>query len=257
MIDYINSWIPKIQLYSLKLDKLSKLYNQPWVIVDRTKDFIKIIFQEKGNLTVSINGTVSDGKWELLSVANSLLLEMNGERRLYNHGFLDNALMILKLDGFNSDFLVLANQNIIPDLDVENYLTLKYSNPAPTEKEPPKRLYEKEITLEDGRTLQIIKDLGFSGLSEVRINHKAVQDGFYWNSNRSFAYEIQDSKIVMEYYIEEFIQSNGTILEVGGNLICGITKGSPVWLEGKPAPDGKYKKGWFSNFHVLNHRIDK
>lgn len=73
--------MPKIKNYSLELDKLSKLYNQPWMLINEFSDFIKIIFQEKGKLIVSKNGVVSDGDYELVSVANSILLNINGEKR--------------------------------------------------------------------------------------------------------------------------------------------------------------------------------
>jgi len=129
MKDFLKSWLPKVKHYSLKLDSLSKLYNQPWVLLDGRNDFIKIIFQERGKLIVSKNGVVTDGKWELVSVANSILLDINDERRLYNHEFINDALIILQLDGFSMDYFILVNQNVIPDLDVENYLLHKFSNP--------------------------------------------------------------------------------------------------------------------------------
>tara|TARA_B110000977_G_scaffold197427_1_gene279928 strand:- start:721 stop:990 length:270 start_codon:yes stop_codon:yes gene_type:complete len=81
MKEYLKSWMPKIKNYSLELDKLSKLYNQPWMLINEFSDFIKIIFQEKGKLIVSKNGVVSDGDYELVSVANSILLNINGEKR--------------------------------------------------------------------------------------------------------------------------------------------------------------------------------
>lgn len=134
MQDYIKSWIPKIQSFSLKLDKLSKIHNQPWVLINDLNDFVKIIFQEKGTLLVSKNGVVSNGSWELNHIASSIMLDISGEKRLYNHQFIDNGLMILKLDGHSTDFFVLANQNVIPDLDIKNYLISKYSNPNLQEK---------------------------------------------------------------------------------------------------------------------------
>lgn len=255
MKDYLKSWIPRIQDFSLKLDKLSKLYNQPWVLVNDLNDFIKIIFQDRGKLIVSRNGVVSDGSWELVSSANSILLDINNEKRLYNHQFIDNGLMILKLDGHSTDFFVLANQNIIPDLDVLSYLTAKYSVPSSSNsKTSIVSNFEKEVQLENGHILQIVKDLGYSG-SPVKINNKDVPEGFYRLANQDIAYEIRDSEIIMEYYIEKFRQEDGQIIEIGGNRISGITKGSPVWLEDHPAPDGHYKKGWFSKIEVKNGKI--
>ena len=256
MKDYIKSWLPKIKNFSLELDKLSKLYNQPWVIIDEKNDFIKIIFQEKGKLIVSKNGVVSDGSWELVSVANSILLNISGDKRLYNHQFIDNGLMILKLDGFSLDFFVLVNQNLIPDLDVVNYLTHKYpTSNIKNNASKPINFYEKTIKLNDGRELQIIKDHGYSGSTEVRINDSIPEDDFYRPMNSEIVYEIKNGKIQMEYYIDRYDQGDGQKIEIGGSRIHGIRKGCPVWLNGRPAPNGVYKKGWFSNITVENGKI--
>lgn len=256
MKEYLKSWIPRIQNFSLKLDKLSKLYNQPWVLVNDLNDFIKIIFQEGGKLIVSKNGVVSYGGWELVSSANSILLDINNEKRLYNHQFIDKGLMILKLDGNSTDFFVLANQNIISDLDVLSYLTANYSIlPSRNLKSSSKTNFEKELVLQNGEILQIVKDLGYSGPTEVKINNKALIDGFYRLANEEIVYEIKESKIKMEYYIEKFRQENGEFIEVGGTVFSGITKGSPVWLEGNVAPNGIYKKGWFFSIEVRDGKI--
>lgn len=256
MKEYIKSWLPKIKNFSLELDKLSKLYNQPWVIVDEKNDFIKIIFQEKGKLIVSKNGVVTDGSWELVSVANSILLNISGEKRLYNQQFIDNGLMILKLDGFSLDYFIMVNQNLIPDLDVENYLNHKYPI-SKIDGNVYKSLnyYEKTFKLKDGRELQIINDYGYSGSTEVRINDKIPEDGFYRVAISEIAYEIKNGKIKMEYYIESYKQGDGQTIEIGGSRIDGIRKNCPVWLNGQPAPNGIYKKGWFSNITIENGKI--
>lgn len=256
MKDFLKSWIPKIKNYGLELDKLAKLYNQPWVLVNELNDFVKIIFLDNGKLAVSKNGIVSDGCWELMFVANSILLNINGEKRLYNHQFIDEGLMILKLDGHSIDFFVLANQNIIPDLDVERYLNSRYSTPALTHDFQGKKcLYEKELSLLDGSILQVVSDLGYSGSTEVRINHQVPEDGFYFLSNSDVAYEVLAGKIKMEYYIEEYKQEDGNVIKVGGSRTNGIGSNCPVWLDRRLAPDGEYKKGWFTKIIVKKGRI--
>lgn len=258
MLDYIKSWIPKIESFSIKLDKLSKIYNQPWVLIDDLNDFVKIIFREKGTLLVSKNGVVSNGSWELIHIANSIMLDISGEKRLYNHQFIDNGLMILKLDGHSTDFFVLANQNIIPDLDIESYLISKYSNPISQKKKTSsKSIYTKEQQLSDGRILQFLSDLGYATKPEVKISDRSVEDGFYILKGFDIAYKIENSKMLMEYVIEKFKQDDGQFIEVGGNRINGITEGSPVWLNGKLAPNGEYQKGWFSKIQVINGLINK
>ena len=256
MKDFLKFWIQRNQGFSLRLDKLSKLYNQPWVIVNDLSDFVKIIFLDRGKLIISRNGVVSDGRWELLSVANSILLEIHNEKRIYNHQFIDEGIMILKLDGYSTDFFVLANQNIIPDLDVLSYLTAKYPVSSSIKgKFSSGSEYEKELRLQNGQILQIVVDLGYTGSSVVKINNRDVPDGYYRLANQDVVYEIRDSKIKMEYYIERFKQEDGQIIEVYGNRISGITKGSPVWLDGYPAPDGQFKRGLFSKIDVKNGKI--
>lgn len=256
MKDYLKNWIPRIKDYGLKLDKLSKLYDQPWVVVTELNDFVKIIFQEDGKLLVSNNGVVSDGSWELVSNASSIMLNINGNKRLYNNHFIDQGVMILKLDGYSTDLFVLVNQNIIPDLDVLNYIEAKYSKPIVANRPVPISIsYDKEIQLTNGMVLQIVKDFGNMGSSEVKINHKPVADGHYKKLNSKVVYEIKDSRIKMEYYLVERRQVDGQIIEIGWSSVGGITKDCPVWLNGENASDGTYKTGWFSKIDVQNGRV--
>jgi curved DNA-binding protein CbpA len=115
--------------------------------------------------------------------------------------------------------------------------------------------YDRIVRLTDGRSLQIEKFKGYLGETKVRINHALVPDGFYRLKDQGIAYEITDSRIQMEYYIEEFKQDNGQVIEIGGNRINGIVKGCPVWMNNQFAPDGIYRKGWFSRIRVKGGRI--
>lgn len=174
------------------------------------------------------------------------MLHINGEKRLYNHQFIDNALMILKLDGFSNDFFILANQNLIPDLNIESYLNAKYSAQVlESRKQGKSSPYQKQLKIKDGRILQIINDLGYSGETEVKINHKIPEDSLYKLAQKEIAYEIKDGKIEMEYYIEKYKQDDGKVIEIGGKRSSGIGRNCPVWMNGKLAPDGEYRKGWF------------
>ncbi|MBC7407822.1 MAG: hypothetical protein H7339_05490 [Arcicella sp.] len=124
---FIEKILPKILSYSEKLDKLTILIDEPWVVNDDSQKFTKFIFRKDNSLLISDNGSVTLGKWDLLNKANSILLEFNNSLKLYNHGFLDEAVLILKIDG-GSEYFVLVNQNKIPNLDLENYLESKYVN---------------------------------------------------------------------------------------------------------------------------------
>lgn len=127
MKEFIKNVIPKIKVHGFELEELPKIYNQPLVLIDESETFVKLIFQSNENLIVSKNGNVSNGKWELIPSANSILLEINGDTKLYTNEFIDEGVMILKLDGLSNDFFILANQNLISDLDAERYLKSKYT----------------------------------------------------------------------------------------------------------------------------------
>ena len=127
MTHYFESILPKVLSYSQKLDKLALLLDEPWVVAGDNQTQTKLIFRTGGSILVSENGTVAFGKWELLNRANSIVIEYGNSAKLYNHGFFDEAVLALKLDGTN-DFFVLVNQNRVPDLNVVRYLKDKYAD---------------------------------------------------------------------------------------------------------------------------------
>lgn len=149
---------------------------------------------------MSNNGVVSKGSWELIHIANSIMLDISGEKRLYNHQFIDNGLMILKLDGHSTEFFVLANQNVIADLDVENYLISKYSNPISQEKRSSlKSLYAKEQQLSDGRMLQFLNDLDSS--DRIPGSEAYTFDGdslLFYGTLRGITFECDGGILIMD-----------------------------------------------------------
>jgi hypothetical protein len=77
MQTFISDIIPKIQRFSQKLDDLTMLTNQHWVVIDtidKTKNVY--IFRKNNELLVSSDGEVEKGRWEYLG-NNSLLIVTN------------------------------------------------------------------------------------------------------------------------------------------------------------------------------------
>lgn len=126
---FLESILPTFAKYSERLDKLTILIDEPWVIVNEDEVFKKFIFQKNGKVLISENGKVSFGTWKLLDKANAILMEHEGNLTLYNHVFLDEGLLILKLDG-GVDYMCLANENVVPGLDIERYLERKLQPPS-------------------------------------------------------------------------------------------------------------------------------
>lgn len=201
MTHYFESLLPKVLSYSQKLDKLALLLDEPWVMAGDSQMQTKLIFRTGGSILVSENGTVAFGKWELLNRANSILIDYGHSAKLYNHGFFDEAVLALKLDGTN-DFFVLVNQNRVPDLDVTKYLKNKYV---------------------DQTRANISTD---SKTTEVRV----------------MVYDTDKGKVVVHQ---------------ADYWASGPLDGDRVYVDNKPAPNGKYKVDFMYYVHVQNGRILK
>ena len=110
MQTYIADIIPKLQKFSKKLDDLTLLTNQHWVVLDElTKAKNVYIFRSNNELLISSNGKVEKGKWEYLG-NNSLLIDRKEESFLFKHGFFDENVMALKIDG-KEEYALLVNEN--------------------------------------------------------------------------------------------------------------------------------------------------
>lgn len=102
--------IPKIKKYSQKLDKLTVLTDKHWVVIDdELKTKIVFIFREKNNqLLISENGKIEKGNWEYLG-NNSLLIDRSEGSFLFKHGFIDDYVLALKVDG-KEEYALLVNE---------------------------------------------------------------------------------------------------------------------------------------------------
>jgi hypothetical protein len=110
MKTYFLDLIPKIQRFSQKLDNLTLLINQHWVVIDEIKNSKNTyIFRENNELLISKNGKVEKARWEYLG-NNSLLIDRKDESYLFKHGFFDENILALKIDGKN-EYAFLVNEN--------------------------------------------------------------------------------------------------------------------------------------------------
>ena len=110
MKTYILDIIPRIQKFSQKLDNLTILLNKHWVILDEESSRKSVlIFREKDNqLLISNDGIIEKGNWEYLG-NNSLLIDRNDGSYLFKHGFIDDYILALKVDG-KEEYALLVNE---------------------------------------------------------------------------------------------------------------------------------------------------
>ncbi|WP_027471925.1 hypothetical protein [Saccharicrinis fermentans] len=132
MYTYFLDIIPKLLKFSLKLDNLTKLTDQYWVLVDENiSSKIVYIFRDNNELLVSKNGQVERAKWDYLG-NDALLIESKDNVTLYRNAFLDEVILVLKADGCE-DYACFVNEKkygrVIQNIqELIKLLKIKYLN---------------------------------------------------------------------------------------------------------------------------------
>lgn len=216
----------------------------PWVLIDSEGGFQKYIFKRDGELVMSLNGVVTIGKWEYLAPAKSLLIDRLKDKILLNQNFVDSAVMVLNQDGLKNGNFVLANEVLIPDLDVSSYIKkLFYAK---------NNIFQRELP--DGMNLEFHNYPNVIG-SKVTIEMKPIENATIKSFGKRYVVEngvligilvtsnftTDRGDIAIEYY------DGSTVVKKGNNVIQGV----------ELAPDGKYRLGFMNYITVQNGRIIK
>lgn len=188
----LKHFVEKLKQHSKKLDNYAILNDQPWITrTENENERCVFIFRQKENeLLISINGKVEKGKWDYIPSMKSLLLETGKTTTLYNQGFLDDSVMILKVDG-TDEYQLFVNENRITSTvekllkEVENrYLQENLNNKnldtyAVNKTSQHKKVVQKKLS--DGRIFLIHSSLtvGYTVGDKVTINGEPALDGKY------------------------------------------------------------------------------
>jgi hypothetical protein len=252
MKTYLINIVKSLENLSKTLDETSILIDKPWALIDSDNTIQKLIFKKDKTLILSKDGQVVMGKWDYLSESKSLLINRGNDIILCNKGFLDEGVMVLKMDGTNNNFFVLANENVIPDLDAYTYLKkLRYKNLNIVTKK-----------LKDGRILEIFKSIE-SDNNHARVGNRVtieldnVCDGTYRNENSNIKYVIRNSKIASIIYEMTYKTKNGFEIMIEQKYQEFYSKGENVWINETQAKDGSYKVIGRRNIIVENGKIKK
>ncbi len=229
---YLKSIAKQLRNYSLSLDQISILIDKPWALIDEEFEIQKLIFKKNHELILSKNGNVQIGKWDYFPEAKSLLIDRNSDKILCNAAFVDNGVMILKLDGTENKFFMLANENIVPDLDADRYLK-KLRN---------QKLGIAQAELNDGRILEVQREsenispkLG----DPVTIDAEKIEDGKYQLAQKQKYYkqkyyEIKRSHIFKILTETKYINPNGQEIYIQQQDNLEIKNGDYVYMFGQP-----------------------
>ena len=145
MQTYFSNIIPSLARFSKKLDDITLLTSKHWVILNETTQIKSTyIFRNNKELIVSENGVVIHGTWDYLGF-NKILLRFNNNSFLFQHGFLENDILALQLDGMNK-YAIFINEGR-SDLNtlkkIDSHLNRKYlSSIEVTEKDTTMEIWD-------------------------------------------------------------------------------------------------------------------
>ena len=124
----------RFRKYSKELDTMAEirkcLCDKAWQVFNNSGDKEVYIFQEDGSLIISINGIITKGSWEYLSVNNSIAISASNQAYMVHPAFLDNILFALQVDGTETYAFLIDQKNahnFAPKSldDLHGYLGLK------------------------------------------------------------------------------------------------------------------------------------
>jgi hypothetical protein len=186
MKTYLSEIIPKINQFSKRLDYLTLITNQHWIVLDElNKSKTVYIFRNNNELLISNNGKIEKAKWEYLG-NNSLLIDQKNESFLFKHGFLDENILALKLDGKN-EYAFLVNENSFEkELNsiekINQFLNEKYIKIKTVKQKEQIKIDFFHRKLKTNKGILIIKTQQMSDFTngdEVFFNEKLAEDGKY------------------------------------------------------------------------------
>ena len=231
---FLQHIVSEMKNYSKRLDQQSILIDKPWALIDSDFEIQKLIFKKNKELIMSKNGQVVMGSWEYLAEARSLLIDRGKDKILCNEAFINEGVMILKMDGTNNTFFILANENIVPDLDAYRYLRQLRI----------KALNIETLELTTGETLEVVLHPGSTSIqtgNRVTINTSTIPDGNYKIHNTNITLAIKDCLIEEKIYSYSYQTKDDQELIIDQKYHTEYRLGDRVWLKGALAPDGEYK----------------
>lgn len=245
---YLKSIAKQLNNFSLSLDTTSILIDKPWALIDEEFEMQKLIFKKNRELILSKNGKVKEGKWDYFPEAKSLLIDRNTDKILCNAAFVDGGVMILKLDGTENRFFILANENLVPDLDANRYLKkLRYQ-----------KLKIKEAELIDGKIIEVqrknenkVPEIG----NPVTVEAETIEDGIYQLAKKENYYEIRKGRIFKILTEIKYINPDGKEIYIQQQDSRKINNGDYAYMAGKPVETSIINFTRFKNIVVRDGKV--
>ena len=239
MKDILKYYAKSLSNATLSLKKMAILLEKPWTLIDDDGEVQKLIFKKDKGLILSKNGQVTIGAWDYFPEAKALLIDRVVNKLLLQEQFIDENVLILKIDGTENAFFALANENTLPYLQIPQYLNLKKC----------KSFNIKQINLFPGNTLQIYQGLNgtylFNYVEAVddRYNTFNLADGKYLTGDKSQTFYIQNNKVIAVTDNIVWELGNGKTMEIEGGIAYHSERniGKKVTINGQTITNDRLK----------------
>ncbi|KAA9333014.1 hypothetical protein F0P96_08495 [Hymenobacter busanensis] len=264
MFSFLQNLLPRLLQFSQTLDQIELFVDKPWALIDEDGQQQTYIFRRGGELLMSLDGQVQIGKWDYIAPAQSLLIDRGLDKILLTHFFFTDALLVLARDGKPESKFVLANRQLMPDLDIIGYLRTLEVKKNIISNNPKNSISAHQIKKLSMNTNEGVKLLFYS-LSNIL----AIGDASYIDDSPT-----PDGRYVIEGG-EWGIYTNGGIvseifwpknykLKTGEDIIveCRTSRDEPdlgykvLSASGSALADGKYNSFGMGKFRILHERID-
>ncbi len=265
MNEHLKRVAEKVKGFKKSWELKSTLLDQPWIMVNDMFDLQKMIFQSSGDLILSDSGKVEMGSWKYLEVDESLLIETDDVKLLCNIIFIDECVVLLKLDGTSHNFIALAHQQRLPNQDIVGYFQKLFYNNTSRNVQGSSKSNAKKYKLEDGRSILIKnarnvpeKKMRLNLGNKIQIEDKSIKKASYTLAKTGYQISVKDNTLVDIKKPKKYETKSGDIIYIFQSVVHGYRDGDNVYRDRNLTtyvPDGRYKLGFLNTVEVKNGRV--
>ncbi|MBO0591170.1 hypothetical protein I2486_07085 [Cellulophaga sp. E16_2] len=243
MYEYLKFLLVKLKSIDDKLTVIALLQNKFWVRINDKNLNEKWFFKENGELLISINGNIVDGRYEQLS-EGSLIVELDKNKILLNQNFIYNDILLLKKDSDDSDFYAFYDDSKFNNSEFEQFIEVSRKEVLNTKILKLADNTEAEVLMKPNKNIISLGD-------SVLINQKLTVLEFLETANNF--YELKEGEITGifikdKYKIAEInivVKQHSKILSVGDTIVH-----SNEFIH-----DGRYKIGSNLGIEIIAKEI--
>ena len=220
MNEIIGYYLKTLSHRTLSLRTKGILVDKPWAIIDNDGEIQKLIFKRDHKLILSKNGKAKEGHWDYFPEAMALFIDRIDDKLLLTEQFIDDNVLILKMDGTNNHFFAFTNENTIPDYNVFKYLNFLRC----------KEFRIREIKLYNGKIIQVFEHQNNCRLDDINVSD-FVGKKITARDNSFNISDLDNGSYLTKQKKRTFYIKNGYIFNVTKNITKQLVDGNELQIE--------------------------